>query len=105
MQVIDIDLAKKVVSFVRENPGVTPEQLVRNIPELATCESLDFALDCCPQDNGFLITIDENNHVQLGDAAHFVDERIEVARNQFANSDRQVPDAEKVKQKQKEQRG
>lgn len=76
MQVIDIELARKVVSFVRENPDVTPEQLVRNIPELAACESLDFALDCCPQDNGFLIAIDENNHVQLGDAAHFVDERI-----------------------------
>lgn len=76
MQVIDIELAKKVVSFVRDNPGVTPEQLVRNIPELATFESLDFALDCCPQDNGFLITIDENNHVQLGGAAHFVDEKI-----------------------------
>ena len=96
MQVIDIELARKVVSFVRENPDVTPEQLVRNIPELAACESLDFALDCCPQDNGFLIAIDENNHVQLGDAAHFVDERIQFALNQFTNSDRRVLDAGNV---------
>ena len=75
MQSMDVKVAKKLVSFVRANPGATVEQIVRNVPELADPEMRDFAIDGWPRDQGFLIKI-TNGCVYLGAAAYLVESSI-----------------------------
>ncbi len=72
MQSMDVNVARKLVGFVRDNPGATVEQIVQNVPELADPEMRDFAIDGWPRDQGFLIKI-KNGCVYLGAAAYLVE--------------------------------
>ena len=72
MQTMDAHVARKLVKFVSENPGVTWGQIEQQIPELAGKPGLqDFAANGYPADQGFLVRI-ENGRVYLGAAADLV---------------------------------
>ena len=74
MHRMEVEIAKKLVSFVRENPGVTVEQLVQNVPEITDPDLRDFAIEGCSPEDGFLIKIDDGR-VQLGGAAYLVESK------------------------------
>ena len=73
MQSMPYEVAKKLVSYVRENPGSTLEQVVQNVSELADIDLRDFAVDGSPNNHDSLIIIDEERRVYLGDAAHLTE--------------------------------
>ena len=73
--VMDVEMAKKIVKYVKGHPNSTWVDVANNVPGLRNRPELrEFALEGAPSaDAGFLVKIDENGIVSLGPAAHLVD--------------------------------
>ena len=95
MQSITFEVAKKLISYVRDNSGTKLEQIVQNVPELADVNLRDFAIDGSPCNHDSLIIVDDEGRVYLGDKAYLVEQEA-LETKDSTNSNQRVLDVDKV---------
>ena len=72
---MDVEMAKKIVKYVKEHLNATWADVEDNVPGLRNHPELrEFAVEGVPSaDEGFLVKIDDNGIVCLGPVAYLVD--------------------------------